>query len=109
MAGWRGVRGVWPALLVCGGSFAVVQFLISNYVGPMLVDVVGGVASLVCLALFLRVWRPRDIWRFADEAPAAALPGPSPRSPASTPRGFEGSSTAISPAWRTPTRWELVR
>jgi lactate permease len=68
MSGWRGVRGVWPALLVCGGSFAVVQFLVANFLGPMLVDVLGGVVSLVCLALFLRVWQPRETWRFPDEA-----------------------------------------
>jgi lactate permease len=74
MAGWRGVRDVWPALLVCGGSFALVQFLVSNYVGPMLVDVVGGVVSLVCLALFLRVWRPREVWRFPGEPAVDAAP-----------------------------------
>ncbi len=67
MAGWRGVVGVWPALLVCGGSFAVVQFLVANYHGPWLVDVAGGLVSLVCLTLFLKVWRPRQTWRFADE------------------------------------------
>lgn len=82
MAGWRGVRGVWPALLVCGGSFALVQFLVSNYVGPMLVDVLGGVVSLVCLALFLRVWRPREVWRFPGEPAVEAAPagstGPDP-------------------------------
>ena len=59
MAGWRGVVGVWPALLVCGGSFALVQFLMANFHGPWLVDVAGGLVSLVCLALFLRVWQPR--------------------------------------------------
>ena len=74
MAGWRGVRGVWPALLVCGGSFAAVQFLVSNYVGPMLVDVAGGLVSLVSLALFLRVWQPRESWRFPDEIADAAEP-----------------------------------
>src|SRR6266481_2120559 len=52
MSGWRGVRGVWPALLVCGGSFAVVQFLVANWHGPWLVDVAGGLISLVALALF---------------------------------------------------------
>lgn len=67
MAGWRGVVGVWPALVVCGGSFAVVQFLIANFHGPWLVDVVGGLVSLVCLALFLKVWQPAQIWHFADE------------------------------------------
>jgi len=72
MAGWRGVVGVWPALLVCGGSFAVVQFAVSNYHGPWLVDVVGGLVSLVCLALFLKVWRPRETWRFPDEEATTA-------------------------------------
>jgi lactate permease len=67
MAGWRGVVGVWPALLVCGGSFALVQFLVANYHGPWLVDVVGGVISLVSLALFIQVWQPAQTWHFADE------------------------------------------
>ena len=67
MAGWRGAVGVWPALLVCGGSFALVQFLVANYHGPWLVDVAGGLISLVSLALFLKVWQPKDTWRFPDE------------------------------------------
>lgn len=68
MAGWRGVLGCWPAILVCGGSFASIQYLTSNFHGPTLVDVVGGLGSLVSLALFLRVWQPKDVWRFEDEA-----------------------------------------
>lgn len=68
MSGWRGVAGVWPALVVCGGSFALVQFLVANYHGPWLVDVAGGLVSLVALALFLRVWQPRVTWHFPDEA-----------------------------------------
>ena len=78
MAGWRGVRGVWPALVVCGGSFALVQFLVANFHGPWLVDVAGGVVSLVCLAVFLRFWQPAEIWKFPDEppSPALALVGP---------------------------------
>jgi L-lactate permease len=67
MAGWRGLLGVWPALLVCGGSFALVQFLVANYVGPALVDVAGGLISLVSLALFLRVWQPAHPWQFPGE------------------------------------------
>ncbi len=74
MAGWRGVRGVWPALLVCGGSFALVQFLVSNLHGPWLVDVAGGLVSMLCLALFLRVWKPRAVFHFPDEPPPAAPP-----------------------------------
>ncbi len=67
MAGWRGVVGCWPAILVCGGSFAGIQFLTSNYHGPTLVDVVGGLGSLVSLAIFLRFWQPKEVWRFPDE------------------------------------------
>jgi lactate permease len=80
MAGWRGLIGVWPAVLVSGGTFAVVQFAVSNYHGPSLVDVVAGVVSLVSLALLMRVWRPADTWRFGHESGAdegaAALDGP---------------------------------
>jgi lactate permease len=77
MAGWRGLVGVWPAVLVSGGTFAAVQFAVSNFHGPSLVDVVAGVVSLVSLALLMRVWRPASVWRYADEAaPAAAQDGP---------------------------------
>jgi lactate permease len=71
MAGWRGVRGVLPAILVSGGSFAVVQFLVSNYLGPRLVDVAGGLISLVCLAAFLKLWRPTTIWTFDQNDPTS--------------------------------------
>ncbi len=67
MAGWRGVVGCWPAIVVCGGSFAGIQFVMANFHGPTLVDVVGGLGSLVSLTLFLRFWQPKEIWRFADE------------------------------------------
>ncbi len=68
MAGWRGVVGCWPAILVCGGSFAGIQYLAANFHGPTLVDVVGGLGSLVCLTIFLRFWQPKEVWRFPDEA-----------------------------------------
>lgn len=71
MAGWRAAWEVYPALLVCGGSFALVQFLFANFHGPWLVDVAGGVISLLVLAGFLRCWQPRTIWRFADEPPTS--------------------------------------
>ncbi|HXW08000.1 MAG TPA: L-lactate permease [Vicinamibacterales bacterium] len=76
MSGWRGLRGAWPAVAVCGGSFAVVQFLWSNFVGPELVDIVGGLVSLGCLAVFCTWWRPRESWDFARASgPAEADPG----------------------------------
>jgi lactate permease len=81
MAGWRGLLAVWPAVVVCGGSFAVVQFAMANYVGAALVDVVAGIVSLVTLAGFLRWWQPRDCWQHGAErgekrgqAPAALKP-----------------------------------
>jgi lactate permease len=58
-AGVRGVRELWPALLIAGVSFAVPQFLVSNYHGPWLVDIVASAVSMVCLAWFLRHWSPR--------------------------------------------------
>ena len=72
MTGWRGLAGGWPAVLVCGASFAVVQFAMANFVGAALVDVVGGVASLVALAVFLRWWQPREIWRHGSGWEAAS-------------------------------------
>ncbi|MFM9058181.1 MAG: L-lactate permease [Planctomycetaceae bacterium] len=69
MAGWRGLVGVWPAVLVSGLSFAVVQAALANLVGPALVDVVGGVASLAALAVFLRAWRPAQCWRHGAAPP----------------------------------------
>jgi len=62
-SGWRGVRGVWPAILVTGVSFAVPQFLISNFHGPMLVDIGSAIISMACLTAFLRFWKPKEIWR----------------------------------------------
>jgi lactate permease len=67
LSGWRGLRAVWPAVLVAGGSFAAVQFCVANWLGPTLVDVAGGLVSLVLLTLFLRVWQPADVWRLPHE------------------------------------------
>jgi lactate permease len=74
MSGWHGVRGVWPAILISGGGFALVQFWVSNWFGPRLVDVAGGLVSLVLLATFLKFWRPTEVWQFADEKPMHAGP-----------------------------------
>ena len=59
--GGRSLRTVWPMALVAGGSFAITQFAISNFVGPQLPDVLASLVSLICVVLFLRVWKPRDI------------------------------------------------
>jgi L-lactate permease len=66
MDGWRGIKETWPAVLVAGGSFAIAQFLSSNFLGPELPDIISSLASLVCLTLFLRRWKPVRIFRFND-------------------------------------------
>ena len=76
-AGWRGMKEIWPAILVAGVSFAIPQYLVSNFHGPWLVDVVAALVSMACLVLFLRIWRPATIWRSpalkGREAESAAL------------------------------------
>lgn len=63
--GFRGMLGIWPAVLIAGVAFAVPQYLISNYHGPWLVDVGAAISSMVFLTLFLRVWKPAEIWTSA--------------------------------------------
>jgi len=65
-AGFRGMLGVWPALLVAGVFFAVPQFLVSNLHGPWLVDVIASVISMGALVLLLVVWKPRQVWQNAE-------------------------------------------
>lgn len=66
-AGFRGMLEIWPAILVAGACFAIPQFLISNFHGPWLVDVLAAIVSISSLALFLKFWQPKHIWRFAEE------------------------------------------
>ena len=63
-AGFRGMLEIWPAILVAGACFAIPQFLVSNFHGPWLVDVVAAIVSIAALATFLRFWQPKRIWRF---------------------------------------------
>jgi lactate permease len=60
--GFRGMVSIWPAILVAGATFAIPQYLISNFHGPWLVDVGAAVISMICLTLFLKVWKPVEIW-----------------------------------------------
>ncbi|MGB6065631.1 MAG: L-lactate permease [Desulfomonilaceae bacterium] len=61
-AGFRGMIGVWPATLVAGVFFAVPQFLVSNFHGPSLVDIISSLVSLAAVAIFLMKWHPKQIW-----------------------------------------------
>lgn len=61
-AGWKGMKDVWPAILVTGLSFAIPQFVISNYINPWIVDIGASLISMGCLILFLKVWQPKQLW-----------------------------------------------
>ncbi len=73
MVGFRGMREVWPACLVAGLSFGIVQFLVSNFHGPWLVDIAGALVSIGALLLLLRVWQPSSSWRFAEDSEVAVV------------------------------------
>src|ERR1700726_2024375 len=84
-AGWKGMKDVWPAILVTGVSFAVPQFVISNYINPWIVDIGASLISMGCLILFLKVWQPKVLWlspalRSRDDS-AATMPPPRPVGP----------------------------
>ncbi|MFR0713471.1 L-lactate permease [Pseudomonas putida] len=82
-AGWRKMLEIWPAILVAGVSFAIPQFLVSNFHGPMLVDVIAALISMACLTGFLRVWKPATVHTSAaltgrvDNSKVEADDGPS--------------------------------
>ena len=67
MSGFKKSMEVLPAILVCGLSFSIVQWFTSNYMGPMLPDVLAGLASIFSLLLLLKFWKPKSIWRFSEE------------------------------------------
>lgn len=62
-AGRKAMLEIWPAILVTGLSFAIPQFLVSNFIGPELVDIIAAIVSMVSLVGFLRVWQPKKVWR----------------------------------------------
>src|SRR5579872_6416276 len=61
-AGWKAMKDVWPAIIVTGVSFAIPQFLISNFVNPWIVDIGASLVSMACLIGFLKVWQPKELW-----------------------------------------------
>ena len=79
-AGFRSLRTTWPVALVAGGSFALTQFVVSNFISYQLPDVLASLVSLICVIGFVQVWKPRDVeqyrahfagTRFSTEAPTA--------------------------------------
>jgi lactate permease len=101
-AGFRGMRQIWPAILVCGLSFAVPQYLISNFVNPWIVDVGASLISMGCLIGFLRIWQPKELWlspalRSRDDSAATMTP-PAVKTEAST----------SAEVWRSLVPWIIV-
>jgi lactate permease len=82
-AGRKAMMEIWPAILVTGLSFAIPQYLVSNFIGPELVDIIAAICSMTALILFLRVWQPKKVWTSTslkghetdsgDVGPAAAV------------------------------------
>jgi lactate permease len=101
-AGWRGMMGVWPAILVTGISFAVPQFLISNYINPWIVDIGASLISMACLIAFLQVWKPKEIWTSAAlrQADDSAKGRPAPKTSTRKPTSGE--------VWRSLLPWIIV-
>ena len=102
-AGFRGMIQIWPAVLICGLSFAIPQFLISNFVNPWIVDIGASLVSMACLLLFMQVWQPKEIWTSpalrSHDASAATMP---PQAPAP----LEKPSTAQ--VWFSLLPWIIV-
>src|SRR5499433_1287249 len=101
-AGWRGMMQVWPAILVCGVTFAIPQFLISNFINPWIVDIGASLISMACLVGFLQVWKPREIWT------SPALRG---HDPSATDRPAPKAGTArptTSQVWMSLLPWIIV-
>ena len=88
-AGFRGMRQIWPAIMVCGLSFAVPQFVISNFVNPWIVDIGASLISMACLIGFLRIWEPTELWlspalRSRDDSAATVRSAPAAKAPVLT-------------------------
>jgi lactate permease len=94
--GFAGMAAIWPAILVAGVTFAVPQYLISNFHGPWLVDVGGSLLSMLCLTLFLKVWKPSVVW--LDTAGKLGVPADAGK-PALEPVVHSHSRAAVMKAW----------
>src|ERR1700710_2216739 len=75
-AGWRGMKDIWPAILVTGLFIDIPELLIFDYINPWIVDIGASLISMGCLILFLKVWQPKVLWlspalRGTDESAAA--------------------------------------
>ena len=103
-AGFRGMMAIWPPIAVCGVSFALAQFLISNYINPWIVDIGASLVSMAALVAFLKVWRPAQVWTspaLRGHDPSIGYGAPKPASlgagvPGDLPKVHLGGRTASS-------------
>lgn len=72
MAGLKKTFEIWPAIFLSGISFAITQYITSNFLGPELPDILSALVSLVALTIFLKYWKPKAIFRFSSEEEFAA-------------------------------------
>ena len=102
-AGWKGMKDVWPAILVTGVSFAVPQYLISNFINPWIVDIGASLISMACLIGFLKIWQPKVIWtsaalRSKDESAATMAP----------PKPVKVAKPSTAQVWMAMLPWIIV-
>jgi len=102
-AGWKGMKDIWPAILVTGLSFAIPQFVISNYINPWIVDIGASLISMGCLILFLKVWQPKQLWlspalRGRDESAATMT----------APKAMDKTSLTQTQLWTALLPWIIV-
>jgi len=111
-AGFRGMLGVWPAALTAGVAFAIPQFLVSNFHGPWLVDIIASLCSIGAVVVLLKFWRPRDAWKPAntEEAPPPSAAPVSTSSSSAQPETQNTKPETYSPALirRAWTPWILL-
>jgi lactate permease len=70
---WNRTWEVWQGCLACGVGFAAIQFFWSNYMDAALVDIVGGMGTLLWLAVFFKMWQPKNVWRYPEDPPVAEI------------------------------------
>ncbi|WP_398484472.1 L-lactate permease [Tardiphaga sp.] len=102
-AGWKGMKEVWPAILITALSFAIPQFVISNYINPWIVDIGASLISMAALILFLKVWQPKTIWTSAklrqrDDSAATAPPA----------KPFDTTPLTSAQVWSALTPWIIL-
>jgi lactate permease len=101
-AGWRGMREIWPAILVSGASFALPQYLISNFINPWIVDIGASLISMACLIGFLKIWQPKKLWlspklRTRDDSAGTMPPVAAPK-----------TEPTRAEVWKALTPWIIV-